>query len=160
MSLKDPSQKMSKSAVDPRSRILITDDAPAISEKVRLALTDSVQGIEYDPSSRPGISNLIEILSHFTPNSSPSDTEHQSCEDIAAEFGSSSKRAFKEHVAGTITNNLKDIRERYLELTETKGGKLYVETVAIAGREAAERSAESTLDLVKEAVGLIGRRPQ
>lgn len=158
MSLKDPSQKMSKSAASPLSRILITDDAPTISKKVRAALTDPLNKIQYDPSNRPGISNLIEILSHFSPNTLSSDAEYQPCEEIAAEFEGSSYLAFKEHVACTITKNLEGIREKYLELTETKTGKFFVETVAIAGRAAAERNAESTLNLVKEAVGLTGDR--
>ena len=62
-SLKDPTQKMSKSDDDPRSRILLSDSNEAIAAKIRHALTDSVGDISYDPQKRPGVSNLIDICS-------------------------------------------------------------------------------------------------
>jgi tryptophanyl-tRNA synthetase len=161
MSLKDPTQKMSKSATDPRSRILITDSPSAISDKIRLALTDSIEGISYDPSTRPGISNLIELVSHFSPTStslaieSNAETAYRSCQDTASEFQNSSMRAFKEHVSSVISKALEEVRENYLELTGTKEGEHFVSTVAEAGRESARVRAEGTLERVKLAVGLL-----
>merc|ERR1711939_634674 len=66
MSLKRPTQKMSKSDADPKSRILITDTREEIHAKVKGAITDSEPGISFDPEKRPGVSNLIEILRTVT----------------------------------------------------------------------------------------------
>ncbi|KAF8319437.1 Nucleotidylyl transferase [Clavulina sp. PMI_390] len=62
LSLRDPIQKMSKSAKDPKSRILLSDSRDEIARKIRKAVTDSETTISYDPIHRPGISNLLRIL--------------------------------------------------------------------------------------------------
>jgi tryptophanyl-tRNA synthetase len=53
---------MSKSALNPASRIVLSDSADEISQKIRKAVTDSNHNISYDPAARPGISNLLRIL--------------------------------------------------------------------------------------------------
>lgn len=143
MSLKDPTSKMSKSHADERSRIILTDSPIDIQKKVKVALTDSEPGITYDPERRPGVSNLIEILSHF---------EDLTCTDIAAEFKSASLRAFKEHVATRIAHHLQGIRVRYLDLMDDTTG--YLESVAQSGAEAAQTNAELTMCQVRKAIGL------
>jgi len=144
---------MSKSAADPRSRILITDDPAAISEKIRLALTDSTEGVSYEPSTRPGVSNLIELLVHFSPIPTLGD-ECRSCEDIATEFKDSSMRAFKEYVATAVAQAMEEVRDNYKELTETREGEEFVESVAMVGAGYAEESAAETLELARRATGL------
>ena len=62
MSLQDPLKKMSKSQGNEASRILITDEADVIRQKIKSAKTDSEPGpITYTPDTRPGVSNLIDI---------------------------------------------------------------------------------------------------
>lgn len=143
MSLKDPTSKMSKSHADERSRILLTDSPQQISKKVKVALTDSEPMITYDPVRRPGVSNLIEILSHL---------EGISCDEIAAEYHSSSLRALKDHVAGRIAHHLGDIRARYLEIMDDQTGLL--ESVSQQGAEAAQANARQTMRQVRDAIGL------
>lgn len=156
MSLKSPTQKMSKSAADPRSRILIADSATEINDKLRLALTDSVEGITYDPAARPGVSNLLELLSHFSPisTSANGETEYQSCEELAAEFQNTSMRVFKEHVALTIAKGMEEVRENFRELVETNQGVEFTETVAAQGAADAGWSAGETMEVVRRATGL------
>jgi tryptophanyl-tRNA synthetase len=143
MSLKEPTSKMSKSHPDPKSRILLTDSASEIQKKVKVALTDSEAKISYDPTNRPGVSNLIEILSHF---------EGVSCQEIASEYESASLRSLKEHVGVRIADSLKDIRERYGQIMGDRGG--YLDDVAREGGEAAQASADLTMKKVKKAMGL------
>ncbi|KAJ5570350.1 uncharacterized protein N7459_009780 [Penicillium hispanicum] len=143
MSLKEPTSKMSKSHVDERSRILLTDSPADIRKKVKVALTDSEPMITYDPERRPGVSNLIEILSHL---------EEQTCTEIAEEFHSASLRSLKEHVAARITHHLQGIRERYIQLMDEPGG--YLESVAQSGAEAAQANASLTMYQVRDAMGL------
>ncbi|OAX85579.1 tryptophan-tRNA ligase [Emergomyces africanus] len=147
MSLKQPTVKMSKSHADPRSRILLTDSAEEIHQKIKLALTDSEAGISYDPSRRPGVSNLIEILSHVHGRDGS-----RYCAELGREHQSLSMRAFKEHVAEAVTAHLKGIREKYLELTDDTSG--YIDTIAEDGAEVARKNADITLRSVRDALGL------
>ncbi|KAJ5099144.1 Tryptophan--tRNA ligase [Penicillium argentinense] len=134
---------MSKSHVDPRSRILLTDSPTDIQKKVKVALTDSEPGITYDPARRPGVSNLIEILSHF---------EGISCEEIASEYETASLRALKEHVGTRVAHHLSEIRERYISITGDRNG--YLDSVAREGAQAAQSNADLTMRKIKDAMGL------
>lgn len=145
MSLRVPTVKMSKSHPDPKSRILINDSAETIHEKLKIAITDSHDGIAYDPQTRPGISNLIDILKHVTRSDMTS-------EDIGIEFRNTSKKAFKEHVGDEIVRELSGVRERFGELMGSRRGE--VEEARRNGRKEARRRAGSTLSMVRRVVGL------
>ncbi|KAJ5779025.1 Ribosomal protein S10 [Penicillium paradoxum] len=144
MSLKDPTSKMSKSHADEKSRIILTDSPAEIRRKVKVALTDSEPSITYDPERRPGVSNLIEILSHL---------EGVSCGDIVSEFHDASLRSLKEHVADRIAYHLQEIRDRYTTIIEDKTG--YLDSVAEEGAEAARANTRGTMQQVRDAMGLL-----
>ena len=145
MSLKDPTQKMSKSDIDQRSRILLTDSPEDIHRKIKLALTDSETVISYDPIRRPGVSNLIEILSHI-------DSDKRSCDELAKEFETIGIKALKEHVSKTLSNYLRDIRERYFDIMGMTAS--YLDRVADIGAQKARANADITMQSVKSALGL------
>ncbi|KAL4861119.1 hypothetical protein BDV12DRAFT_180722 [Aspergillus spectabilis] len=142
MSLKEPTLKMSKSHVDDRSRIVLTDSPEDVWRKIKVALTDSETGITYDPIRRPGVSNLIEILSHL---------EGKSCSEIALSYESASPRALKEHLSKRICEVLSPIREQYYSLMED-GRSL--DDIAEQGARDARANAEITMKKVREAMGL------
>ena len=143
MSLKEPHLKMSKSHEDARSRISLSDTPSEIQRKVKQALTDSISGISYDPASRPGVSNLLEILSHL-------DGENRTPGELAQGFGSLSMRAFKEHVAQRIADSLAKFQERYTPLM----GAGRLEDVATQGAEEARRNAGPTMLRVRDSLGI------
>lgn len=145
MSLKDPLLKMSKSEQDCRSRIHLTDSPEEISYKIRLALTDSLEGIYYDPLCRPGISNLLTIMTHLTGEGS--------LEALAHRHRSLSLREFKDRVATTISDHLCNFRVRYSNLMKIDNG-LYLDEVAAQGARKARDQANKTLHKVQLAVGL------
>ncbi|KAG0131266.1 hypothetical protein HOY82DRAFT_519324 [Tuber indicum] len=146
MSLKDPTQKMSKSAADPASRILLTDSPKEVHGKVRKAITDSVPGPPtYDVQNRPGLSNLIEILAHIQ--------RRQDFDEVAKEVSNLSLKAFKELVADAISEHLEPIRDEY-EKIMAESNREVLRFVASEGERKARESAEETLAEVKEAVGL------
>lgn len=134
---------MSKSHTDERSRILLTDSPEVIHKKVKVALTDSEPAITYDPIHRPGVSNLIEIVSHF---------DEVSCDAIASEYRAASLRALKEHVASRIADHLHEIRERYLSIMNDKTG--YLDSIAWQGAEAARANANVSMKRVRKVMGL------
>lgn len=154
MSLKDPSLKMSKSETDDRSRINLTDSPEEISQKIRHALTDSESGgISYDPIARPGISNLLAILSHLH-HLNGQRQEQNSPEDLARQYGSLSLREFKQVVATTVSGHLQDFRLRYMQLVKEENAG-YLDEVAARGARKARDRADVMLLKVRKAVGLI-----
>ncbi|RDW59270.1 tryptophan--tRNA ligase MSW1 [Aspergillus mulundensis] len=142
MSLKEPTLKMSKSHADERSRIILTDSPEDIRRKVKVALTDSEPGINYDPARRPGISNLIEILSHL---------EDMSCDEIASRYLDASPRALKEHLSDKLCEVLSPIKEKYNAVI-ADGHSL--NAIAEQGAREARANADITMEMVRKAMGL------
>ena len=64
--LQDPTSKMSKSAATEAGLISLLDDPKASAKKIRSAVTDSEREIRFDPSAKPGVSNLLTIQSAVT----------------------------------------------------------------------------------------------
>lgn len=62
-SLHDPTKKMSKSSLDVRGCLNLTDEPSVLVKKIKRALTDFTSEVTYDPENRPGVSNLIHIHS-------------------------------------------------------------------------------------------------
>lgn len=60
--LLDPTKKMSKSDESGKGVIFLGDTPEAAKQKVMGAATDSLGEIQYDYQTRPGISNLLDIL--------------------------------------------------------------------------------------------------
>lgn len=146
MSLKEPSVKMSKSHEDYRSRILLTDTPEAIGMKVRLALTDSIKGVSFDEINRPGVSNLLAIMACL-------DQEERSIHDCVQSCNGLNMHEFKDKVTSTISNGLKDVRERYNHFMTIDNGR-YLEDVAIEGAKKAQKKADIIMNKVRNVVGL------
>ncbi|KIW17258.1 tryptophan-tRNA ligase [Exophiala spinifera] len=145
MSLKRPTQKMSKSDPDPKSRILVTDTREEIHAKIKGAITDSEPGISYDPEKRPGVSNLIDILRNVTSLS-------LAPEAIAKDLENMTMRGFKEMVADNICESLEGVRDRFEELMNPSNQTLNME--AEEGAKKARRVAIRTMRSVKNSLGL------
>jgi len=135
---------MSKSHKAERSRILITDSPKEIKSKISSALTDSIPGISYDTATRPGISNLLDILSIF-------DSQCRSSSELAKEYSDLSPRQLKEMVSDAIISGLDGIRDRYSELL---GDNSYIDKVEAHGARKARESAAETMSIVREAMGM------
>lgn len=146
MSLRRPTVKMSKSDPDASSRISITDDDDTIVRKVSSALTDSQNTVSYDPLNRPGVANLLSILSAF-------DKDGRDPAVLADTMAGSKLQDLKRAVSDAVISGLGGIRERYLELLDADGGK-YLDHVASNAARRARQSASDTMELVRERVGL------
>ena len=146
MSLREPNQKMSKSDPDHRSRIHINDSVSDIQMKVRLALTDSLPNVQYDPSLRPGVSSLLELLSHF--NSKGLDVH-----ELAQLYSTTTMRQFKDAVATAIADGLSTIRKNYERLLYFSNA-CYLEDIAAVGAIKAKEKAQDTISRVRRTQGL------
>lgn len=170
MSLTNPTAKMSKSDANPSSRILLTDEPDAIRKKIARALTDSdVNAVTYDPASRPGVSNLLEMLTLLDGeegrSSSSSSSETESAAAVAATTTTPAEtarqfhgvprplKALKERVAEAVVREFGDVRDRYRELLERRGGA-WLDEIEAEGAAKAQANADATMKRVKEAVGL------
>lgn len=137
---------MSKSHTDERSRIHVNDTPRVIGEKIKLALTDSVTGLSYDPISRPGVSNLLAIMSYF-------DDHGRTAEQLALIYSDMDIRDFKSEVTNSISEGLGSVRERYNSLMSAEGGK-YLDDVAVNGSIKAREQAKTTMAEVRHVIGL------
>lgn len=146
MSLQQPTKKMSKSHPDPKSRILITDRPEDIHKKIMGALTDSIGFVSYDPETRPGVSNLLEIISVF-------DKQGKSPQTLAEELRDVSMKSLKEAASEAVIGGLRGVRDRYLDFLSADDGR-YLDTVESEGARTARDSANETMALVREATGL------
>lgn len=159
MSLTNPTAKMSKSDANPSSRILLTDEPDQIRKKVARALTDSdVNGVTYDPASRPGVSNLLEILTILEEDQGQGRGETNMMTtpaETARQFGGVQRplKVLKERVAEAVVREFGDVRERYRELLERRGGA-WLDEIEAVGAEKAQANADATMTRVKEAIGL------
>lgn len=144
MSLTEPERKMSKSHPSDKSRILLTDSDEQIIKKFKSALTDSADGISYDRVSRPGVSNLLEIIASL---------EHRRVEEVVEAFRGSNLKDLKMHAAESVVRCFKPMRERYDQLVGERDGRKLDDLAAI-GAERARATAQVTMKQVKEAVGI------
>ncbi|KAA8895905.1 hypothetical protein FN846DRAFT_784359 [Sphaerosporella brunnea] len=144
MSLRDPLQKMSKSDPQPPSRILLIDTPEEISKKFQKAVTDSEEGVTYDPRARPGVSNLVQIYAHMQ--------RRTDFHNVANELKDCTMKELKDKVAGIVIEGLRPIRDEYERIS--KEGDRYLEIVAEEGARKARESAEETMVLVRHAMGL------
>jgi tryptophanyl-tRNA synthetase len=146
MSLTDPTKKMSKSDPKPKSRILITDLRDDIHNKLKTALTDSIEGVTYDRQNRPGVTNLVDLMYHFN------DSIAASPEEMANDLRELSMKALKEKVTDTVDVGIRDIRGRYKALMGENEQQLIQH--AEDGARRAEEIAEETMKRVRIAMGM------
>lgn len=141
MDLQDPASKMSKSASVATGTISLLDEPEAIRKKVMRAVTDSGSDVEYDRAERPGLANLLEILSACT-GAEPA--------ALAGEYDSYG--AVKKDTAEAVIELLRPLRERHAALC---ADPVYVDGVLREGAERARAIARPTVDAAYRAMGLL-----
>ncbi|MFI3169252.1 MAG: tryptophan--tRNA ligase [Faecalibacterium sp.] len=143
MSLSEPTRKMSKSDTNANSFILMTDTPEVIMKKFKRAVTDSEGTVRFDPTAKPGVSNLMCIYNVFTGKEMAA---------IEAEFDGMGYGAFKEAVGQTVADSLAPIQGEYARILADKA---YVNEVLTSGAQQASRLAQRTLTKVYKKVGLL-----
>lgn len=133
---------MSKSAVDPNSRILLTDDTKTIEKKIRGAVTDSIAGINYDPDNRPGTSNLLTLLAGCLD---------EDVMGVAERYREKNHGALKNDVFEAIEETVKGPRAEFMRLRSDLG---YLESIAKEGALKARELSSRTLSEVRKLLGL------
>jgi len=141
--LQNPGAKMSKSGDSPAGIIWLMDEPSVIAKKVKSAVTDTDSEIRFDHEGKPGVSNLLTLLSLATG---------QSVESWQHQLAGGGYGALKTQTADALVALLEPIRVRTHELLSD-----VAELDQILGAGAAKASviAEATLARVHDAVGFI-----
>ncbi len=148
MSLRDGTRKMSKSDPSDLSRINLTDDADAISRKVKKAKTDpdalpgEVEGLK----DRPEADNLVGIYAALSGVTK---------DDVLKEFGGQQFSAFKPALSDLAVARLSPMTD---EMRRLMDDKTQIDTVLKDGAEKASAIAEPVLKDVRRIIGFLNVR--
>ncbi len=142
MSLTHPKKKMSKSD-EPKSYISLFDSPEEIQKKIMSATTDSGKDIIYNITKKPGISNLLTMYSLLSDSST---------QEIEKKFKKKSYSEFKKSLAKVVIDYLEPFRRKQKELLTRE---VYVQEILKQGQVRAQNIAQSTMQEVREKMGLI-----
>lgn len=145
MSLTEPTKKMSKSDENPKAYIALLDDIAVIRKKIKSAVTDSDGTVKYDPVQKPGISNLLTILSCISG---------KSIAELELQYKDSNYQVFKEDVAEAVIQEILPIQQKYNELLNSKS----IDEILDKGREYATYLANKKINKVYNRIGLGRKR--
>jgi len=143
MDLQEPERKMSTTAGIPQGTVLMLDDPETIRKKIRSAVTDSGTDVRYDPPAKPGISNLLEIMSVATGEPIP---------ELEARYDSGGYGQFKSDVAEAVVALLDPIRTRYQEL---RADESELRALLARGADKARETSGPTLEQMYERMGFV-----
>jgi tryptophanyl-tRNA synthetase len=143
MDLQEPDRKMSTTDSQPQGKVLITDPPETVRRKLKSAVTDSGTDVRYDPEAKPGISNLLEIMSVATGEPIP---------ELEARYDGAGYGRFKADVAQSLVELLDPIRARYEELRADPGELL---RMLSRGADKARRVSAPTLEQMYERMGFV-----
>ena len=145
MSLRDGSKKMSKSDPSDYSRIMLTDSADNITQKIRKAKTDPKPLPENitELNSRPEAQNLISIFASL---------QDKSIEKIVSEYAGKEFSIFKKDLADLAASKLEPISS---EINKLMGDTSHLDSILKDGKEKAIAVAEPVLEKTKEIIGFL-----
>ncbi|AVF36214.1 tryptophan--tRNA ligase [Rahnella sikkimica] len=145
MSLQEPTKKMSKSDDNRKNVIGLLEDPKAVSKKIKSAMTDSEEPpvVRYDVKNKPGVSNLLDILSGVTGKAIP---------ELEAQFEGQMYGHLKGAVAEAVAGMLTEVQERYHRF---RNDEAYLQEVMREGAEKARARAKVTLAKAYEAIGFV-----
>ena len=143
MDLQDPTSKMSKSASTDSGIIYLLDDNSTIEKKFKRAVTDSDGVVVYDRENKPGVSNLLDILSAATGNN---------VESLAASYNQYGP--LKKDTGEAVIALIEPIRSRYHELMADPAE---LSRLLMIGNDRARNVAAATLSRAHKAIGLLPR---
>lgn len=143
MSLRDGTQKMSKSAESDMTRINLTDDADLIAKKFKKAKTDQghVPASTKEGEGRPEAMNLIGIYAALSD---------MTTDQVMAEFGGQQFSSLKTALSDLAVAKLSPITTRMNELMQDTAE---IDNILKAGADKARELAAPTLEETMKMMG-------
>ena len=139
--LQDPTSKMSKSSSSEAGIVYLDDDPAAIMKKFKRAVTDSESEVRFDRATKPGVSNLLEILAACTGRTPDA---------VAADY--SQYGPLKNDTGEAVVAVLTPIQERYRELLADRAELARLLRV---GADKARAVASRTLERAYTNIGIL-----
>jgi tryptophanyl-tRNA synthetase len=141
MGLDDPTTKMSKSAQGSGHAVALLDPPDRIRKTIMRATTDSNPAIDFE-NLGPGVVNLLSIFQAFSDWTN---------DEMQGHFAGMRYGDLKKQVAEMVISKLEPVQQRYREITSDSA---YLDAVLREGAEAVIPIANSTVELVKQRMGL------
>ena len=145
MSLRDGSKKMSKSDPSDYSRIMLTDTAENIIQKIKKAKTDP-EPLPQDKTGlekRPEAENLISIFASL---------QDTSIESVIKDYAGKEFSTFKKDLADLSVSKLEPITS---EMNKLMNDVSYIDSILKQGQDNAIAVAEPVLQKTKEIIGFL-----
>ena len=144
MSLRDGTNKMSKSDPSDFSRILLMDDADTIAQKIRKAKTDPevLPEKETDLEARPEANNLINIYAAVS---------NMTRQQVCSQFAGQNFSTFKPALTEILVEHLRPISEKIAQLLEDPA---YIDQVLATGAQHANKISQKTIQHVHKLMGV------
>jgi tryptophanyl-tRNA synthetase len=145
MDLQEPTNKMSKSALNDKGVIFMNESPKEMEKKIKGAVTDSGSTIQYS-NEQAGVKNLLDIQAALTGKSPV---------EIAKTYEGKMYGHLKVDTATMVVNEAKPIQEKASQLLARPDTLL---DILHDGAARARAHAKMTLERVYDAVGFIPRR--
>jgi tryptophanyl-tRNA synthetase len=143
--LQNPGSKMSKSGDTPAGIIWLLDEPAVTAKKIKSAVTDTGREVIYDPDNKPGVSNLLTILSVVTGSG---------LDELASQYDGRGYGDLKKDVADAVVAEFQPIRARALELLDDPAE---LDRVLAGNADRAAVIADATLARVYDRIGFLPR---
>ena len=141
--LLEPERLMSTTRGAPAGVVRVLDPPETIRKKFKSAVTDSGTDVRHDPDEKPGISNLLEIMSVATGDA---------ISELEARYDGSGYGRFKEDVGEAVVQLLVPIQERYQQL---RADEAELKALLARGDEKAREVSAPTLEQMYERMGFV-----
>ena len=145
LDLQDPTAKMSKSK--PTGAVFLLEPLRDIERKIKRAVTDSGTDIAFDAENRPGVSNLLTMLSGF--GGTPVDV-------LVDQFAGRGYGDLKKETAAAVLAFAEPFQAGVEELLDDPAE---LDRLMATGAARAREVAAATVTAVYERVGFVPRRP-
>jgi tryptophanyl-tRNA synthetase len=141
--LQEPERLMSTTRGAPQGVVRMVDEPDVIRKKFKSAVTDSGKEILHDPTTKPGIANLLEIMSVATGDP---------VAELERRYEGVGYGQFKEDVGEAVVALLTPIQLRYYEL---RADERELQRLLAVGAEKARRVSEPTLEGMYDRMGFV-----
>jgi tryptophanyl-tRNA synthetase len=141
--LQEPERLMSTTRGAPQGVVRVLDPPDVVRKKFKTAVTDSGTDVRYAPDDKPGISNLLEIMSVATGDD---------ISRLEARYDGGGYGRFKDEVAEAVVELFTPVRARYEEL---RADESQLKTLLARGAEKARESSAPTLEAMYQRMGFV-----
>jgi len=144
--LANPTAKMSKSDSDDAvGTIRLLDPPDVIRRQIMRAVTDSENEVRHDEATKPGVTNLLEILAACTDG-----------DPVQLATAYSSYGDLKRDVADAVLAVIEPLQKEYARLATDPGA---IDELLAQGRDRALEASAPRLQAAMRAMGLAGSAP-